>query len=93
MGEEKQLRRRAASVVLGLAAMGAGLFAGTAACSLNCWRTDSIANGNYEIVDSPERPELVGATLTIADESVEIAFADAEGNDWTVRYAVTSRSR
>lgn len=82
--------RRAAIVGAGLLAVSAGLLVGTVACS-NCY-LDPIEGGSYEIVESPERPELVGAIVEIGEDTVEISFTDAEGTDWITSYAITSRN-
>lgn len=84
----KGLLARAATVGAGVAALAAGLMVGTSACLCDI---DPIEKGVYEIVESPDRVELVGAIVEIGEDTVEISFTDAEGNDWLIRYAITSR--
>ncbi|HVH99997.1 MAG TPA: hypothetical protein VM869_14875 [Enhygromyxa sp.] len=80
--------KRVVLVGAGLAALVAGLLVGTTACMCDL---DPIENGVYEIVASPDRVELVGAIVEVGEDTVEISFTDADGNDWRVRYAITSR--
>lgn len=89
MDARKLLKARVALIGAGLAALVAGLFVGTTGCC----DVEPIVDATYEIAVSPERPELVGATVEIYDDSVEISFPDADGNTWVVSYAVTSRYR
>ncbi|PRQ08372.1 hypothetical protein [Enhygromyxa salina] len=84
----KLLKARVALVGAGLAAVVAGMFVGTTGCC----DVEPIADASYEIVESPNRPELVGATVEIHDDVVEIFFADVDSDMWIVRYAVASRS-
>jgi hypothetical protein len=81
--------RRATIVGAGLLALSAGLLLGTVACT-HCY-LEPIEGGRYEIVASPERPELVGVIVEIGEDTVEIDFTDTQGNDWAVTYAITSR--
>ena len=80
--------KRVVLVGAGLAALVAGLLVGTTACMCDL---DPIENGVYEIVESPERPELVGAIVELGEHTVAISFTDADDNVWLVRYAITSR--
>ena len=84
----KGLLARAATVGVGVAALAAGLMVGTTACFCD---VDPIQNGIYEIVESADRPQLVGAIVEVGEDTVAISFTDTEGNDWLVRYAITSR--
>lgn len=80
---------RAASVGAGIVALAAGLLVGSSACSLDCLRkVNAVDDGTYEIVESEDRPELLGAVVEIRDELVEISFTDVDGNDWVVSYTV-----
>jgi hypothetical protein len=83
----KPLKARIALIGAGLVSLVAGLFVGTTACC----EIEPIEDATYEIVESPERPELVGATVEIHDDIIEFSFADADANSWVVRYAITSR--
>jgi hypothetical protein len=88
MDARKLLKARVALIGAGLAAVVAGLVVGTTGCC----DVEPIADTTYEIVVSPKRPELIGATVEIHDDVVEIFFTDAETNMWVVRYTITSRS-
>lgn len=81
--------KRVVLIGAGLAALVAGLLVGATACS-NC-ELYPVEGGVYEIAESPDRPELVGAIVDIGEETVEIDFTDAQGNDWSVTYAIKSR--
>ena len=87
IGTCKDLAARGAIVFAGLAALTAGLLVGATAC---CSNTEPIVNGTFEIIDA-EREELLGATVEIRDDVVEISFTDLEGTDWVVRYAIEFR--
>jgi hypothetical protein len=80
---------RAVTVSLGLVAMTAGLALGSLGCSMwcRCPPPETVQSGEYEIVDSPARPELVGAMVHVSDGGVEISFTDDEGNSWVVDYS------
>lgn len=76
---------------LGVAALYAGMVVGASGCGLcirPCPSGPPLEPGMYEIVVSPDRPELVGSLVDIADDRLEIRFADAEGNEWVVDYAI-----
>jgi hypothetical protein len=84
---------RAVLVGLGLVAMCAGLALGTVGCHrCVCLEVDPIEPGLFEIVESLERPELVGGVVDVSEESVEISFTDAEGNTWVIDYTVIARA-
>lgn len=80
--------KRVVLVGAGLASLVVGLLVGTTACFCDLEQVDG---GVYEIVASPDRIELVGAIVEVGEDTVEISFTDAEGNDWVVRYAITSQ--
>jgi hypothetical protein len=82
---------RAALVGLGLLAMTAGLAVGSMGCGVllcDCPELEPVQPGVFEVVDSPERPELVGAVIDAADDGVQISFTDAEGNSWVIDYSI-----
>jgi hypothetical protein len=82
---------RAALVGLGLVAMTAGLAVGSMGCGLcirDCPYVEPVQPGVFEIVESPERPELVGGVVDASDDGVEISFMDAEGNPWVISYSI-----
>lgn len=79
---------RAALVGLGLMAMTAGLALGSAGCGWRCRCPEiELEPGVFEIVESPDRPELVGG-MVHAFSSVEISFTDAEGDSWVIDYSI-----
>lgn len=80
---------RAALVVLGLGAMSAGLAVGSSGClGCECPELDPVEPGVFEIVGSPQRPELVGGVVDASGESVVITFVDADDNAWVIDYAI-----
>jgi hypothetical protein len=79
---------RAALVSLGLVAMSAGLALGSTACFCDCPDLDPVRPGVFEVVESPVRPELVGAIVDATGEIVTVSFTDAEGNSWVIDYSI-----
>ena len=76
---------------LGVAALVAGMAVGTLGCGLcirPCPSPPPLEPGSFTILESPDRPELVGGLVEITDERIEISFADAEGHDWVVDYTI-----
>jgi hypothetical protein len=81
--------KRAVTVLLGLAAMTAGLMLGSLGCGMwcRCPPPETVQSGEYEIVESSERPELVGAMVQVSDGGVEISFTDGQGKSWVIDYS------
>lgn len=80
-------------LVLGVGALCAGLTIGASGCSFLCRCDDPvpIELGTYEIVESLERPELVGGVVEVAADRVDVSFTDAQGQDWTIAYTVVDQ--
>lgn len=80
---------RALVLTLGAAALVAGMAVGTLGCGpciRPCPKATPIELGAYEVLESPDRPELVGALVEFTAARIEISYADAEGHEWVVDY-------
>lgn len=78
-------------VALGVAALLAGMAVGAPGCGpciRPCPEPPPREAGSYVIVESPDRPELVGGSVEITDDRIELRFADADEYDWVVEYAI-----
>ncbi|MDC0674239.1 hypothetical protein [Nannocystis radixulma] len=74
---------------LGVAALFAGMAVGASGCGIctrPCPGSMPLDRGMYSIIESPDRPELVGGQVEITDDAFVIAFADADGHEWVVDY-------
>jgi hypothetical protein len=81
--------KKLALVGLGLVAMSVGLVVGPSGCLLcDCPDLDPVEPGLFQIVGSPDRPELVGGLVEATDEGVEISFEDAQGTAWVITYSI-----
>ncbi|MEZ4451969.1 MAG: hypothetical protein R3B09_21075 [Nannocystaceae bacterium] len=80
-------------VALGVVALGLGLVVGAPGCILcQCPDVDPFEPGTFEIVESPERPELVGGILAASDDGVEISYSLEDGSEWVVTYAIEAKA-
>lgn len=76
---------------LGVAALFAGMAVGASGCGLcirPCPGQEPLEPGMYSIIDSPDRPELVGSKVEITDDALVIVFTDADEHEWVVDYTI-----
>lgn len=85
---------RLASVVLAAGGLCAGLALGGSVGVTGCCFCDApepVELGTYDVQDSPDRTELEGAVVEVAEGQVEIAFTDLDGADWLIVYRVVDK--
>ncbi len=79
---------------MGALAVVAGMVVGATGCvgALRCPDVDPIEAGRFEIIESPQRPELVGG-MVVADveTGLEISYTLDDGTSWVVDYATDVR--
>jgi hypothetical protein len=87
MSTARPLVSRSLAALLGVVALTAGMLVGNLACHrCECPPVFDPVPGTYQVVESPDRPELLGTFVEIDASTLAISYTDAEGDEWLVQY-------